>query len=288
MNRLGLLIPLAFISQAYATTEDDEAMNQLMDTLVNGDSNTTDQLVDMISEKLVNKLLGFTAMLTQPAQAVPAAQVRQFMQTPQVQFGGAMQAPDLQVNVGLSPPQVQSGGGYDNSKNVKLGEEREGVVKSRNKNYNSIKDSAAQRWGVGVTSNGRSANPYAVSYPDNAGRDTALADTSKIKMVPRYKPGPEYQNFGSAEYEKLQGKAGFGAARDLDKGLPGLQGDAANPRFDGGNRPKLMEMDETDGPDAVSIIATFLLSAFVGSAFTFAMVRFRQGTKTGMRAPLLM
>merc|ERR1719313_380178 len=104
---------------------------------------------------------------------------------------------------------------------------------------------------------------------------------NKIDMTSRYKPGPEYQNFGSSDYEKLQGKDGFGAARGMDKALDTLQGLG---RVDGGSKPRLMEMDETDGPDGVTVIATFLLSAFVGSAVTFALVRFRRGPKVGMRA----
>merc|ERR1719379_447318 len=59
---------------------------------------------------------------------------------------------------------------YDNSKNVKIGENREGVIASRNKNYNAVKPSPSERWGTGASSNGRSANPYGVSYPSNSGR----------------------------------------------------------------------------------------------------------------------
>merc|ERR1719321_2467714 len=112
-------------------------MNQLIDILVDDEKNG--ELVDMIADKLVNKLLGFgVATPPQPAQAMPrlpAAEVRQFMQSPQFQFSSPMQAPDLQVNVGLSPPQVKSGGTYDQSKNVKIDLNKEGVVSTRNKNY---------------------------------------------------------------------------------------------------------------------------------------------------------
>jgi hypothetical protein len=284
MNSICLLIPLAFIAQqAFATeqttAEDDEAMNQLMDTLVNGDSNTTDQLLDVVAERLVDKLLGFDVSMmpqTMPQRVImePAALVRP--------------APSFRATQPAAPALTRVG--YDNSKNVKIDESREGVLKSRNKNYNAVPASPSDRWGTGASSNGRSANPYGVAYPANGGRPEGEGRTLNNNINGRsvYKPGPEYQNFGSQEYEKLQGKEGFGAARAMDKGMDGLQVSAAAPRFDGGSRPKLMEMDETDGPDAVSVIATFLLSAFVGSAVTFALVRFRRGTKSGMRAPLLM
>jgi hypothetical protein len=285
MTSIGLLIPLAFIAQAFASAEDDEAMNNLLDTLVNGDSNTTDQMVDMVAERLVDKLLGFdVAMMPQRVVMEPAALIR-----PAPSFRAYQPAAPALIPVGLSPPQVKSGGTYDDTKNTKIGIDREGVLASRNKAYNAVKPSFSDRWGTGASSNGRSANPYGVSYPKNEERPQGEGQplNNNIKGRSVYKAGPEYQNFGSAEYEKLQGKSGFGAARAIDKGMEGLQGSAASPRFDGGNRPKLMEMDETDGPDAVSVIVTFLLSGFVGSAVTFAVVRLRHGAKTGMRAPLL-
>eukprot|EP00746_Dinoflagellata_sp_MGD_P152485 gnl/MRDRNA2_/MRDRNA2_83703_c0_seq2.p1 gnl/MRDRNA2_/MRDRNA2_83703_c0~~gnl/MRDRNA2_/MRDRNA2_83703_c0_seq2.p1 ORF type:complete len:275 (+),score=42.14 gnl/MRDRNA2_/MRDRNA2_83703_c0_seq2:97-921(+) len=274
MNSIGLLIPLAFISQAFATVEDDEAMNNLMDTLMNGDSNTTDQLLDVVAEKLVDKLLGFdVAMMPQRvAMMEPAAIVRP--------------APSFRASQPKAPALIPVA--YDNSKNVKIGENREGVVASRNKNYNAVPASPSERWGTGASSNGRSANPYGVSYPENSGRPEGegLKLNNNINGRSVYKPGPEYQNFGSGDYERLLGKEGFGAARPMDKALDTLQG--LN-RVDGGSKPRtMMEMDETDGPDAVSVIVTFLLSAFVGSAVTFALVRFRYGAKIGMRAPLLM
>lgn len=284
MNTIGLLIPLAFLAQAFAaeqTSEDDEAMNNLLDTLVNGDSNTTDQLLDVVAEKLVDKLLGFdVAMMPQRVVMEPAALVRP--------------VPSFRASVPVSQPAAPAltPVEYDNSKNTKIGVNREGVVASRNKNYNAVPSSPWDRWGTGASSNGRSANPYGINYP--APKDRPEGDklplNNNINGRSVYKAGPEYQNFGSQEYEKLQGKEGFGAARAMDKGIEGLQGSAAAPRFDGGSRPKLMEMDETDGPDAVSVIVTFLLSAFVGSAVTFALVRFRRGPKVGMtpmRAPLL-
>merc|ERR1719473_1376778 len=117
-------------------------MNKLMDILVDDEKN--DELVDMIADTLVNKLMG--AVLPQSAQAIqfPAAEIRPMM--PQMmrgaQFSAPMQAPPL-VNVA-----------YDNSKNVKLGENREGVMKTRNKNYNSVKDSPSARWGSAETIKG--------------------------------------------------------------------------------------------------------------------------------------
>jgi len=267
MNCLGLLIPL-FIAQAAATTEDDEAMNKLMDTLMNSDDETQDQLVDAVAEKLVDKLLGFdvAAMMPQRAALVePPALVR-----PAASFRASQpMAP------ALTPV------AYDNSKNVKIGENREGVVATRNKAYNAVPTSPMDRWGTGASSNGRSANPYGVAYPANSGRPEGK-ELNKINMQSRYKAGPEYQNFGSQEYEKLMGKEGFGAARPMDKALDTLQGIG---RVDGS--PRLMEMDEEDGPDAVTVVTTFMISAFVGSAVTFALVRFGQHAKIGMQAPLL-
>merc|ERR1719454_630482 len=116
-------------------------MNKLIDILVDDEKN--DDLVDMIADKLVNKLLGFPmAVMPQSAQAVPAAQVRQISRTPPA----VQQAP--QVNVA-----------YDNSKNVKIGEAREGVLAARNKEYNSVPYSGQVGWGVGVTIKG-GATPY--------------------------------------------------------------------------------------------------------------------------------
>jgi len=267
MNCIALLTA-AFLAQAFATTEDDEDMNKLMDTLVNSDDETQDQMVDMMAEKLVDKLLGFDVAMLPQAAAVqaPPAMVRQ--------------VPSFRASAPQAPSLVPVG--YDNSKNVKIGENREGVIASRNKNYNSVKDATTQRWGVGASSNGRSANPYAVAYPAPIDRPEGK-ELNKPLLKSLYKPGPEYQNFGSAEYEKLMGKEGFGAARPMDKALDTLQGIG---RLDGS--PRLMEMDEEDGPDGLTVVATFLLSAFVGSGVTFALVRFGQQAKTGMKAPLLM
>jgi len=270
MSCIRLLIPVAFIALVFATAEEDEDVNKLMDTLVNSDDETQDQMVDMIAEKLVDKLLGFDVAMLPQAAAVqaPPAMVRQM--------------PSFRAAQPTAPGLVPVG--YDNSKNVKIGENREGVVASRNKNYNAVPDSTTKGWGIGASSNGRSANPYAVAYPAPKDRPEK-AELNKPLGKSLYKPGPEYQNFGSSEYEKLMGKEGFGAARPMDKALDTLQG--IN-RVDGGNKPKLMEMDESDGPDAVTVIATFLLSAVVGSAVTLALVRFGRHTKTGMKAPLLM
>jgi hypothetical protein len=255
MHRVAFLIPLAVFAQASAPTEDDEAMNKLLDTLMSSDSNTTDNMVDMIAEKLVDKLLG-VVMMPQVAVVEPAALVRP--------------APSFRASVPQAPALTPVG--YDNSKNVKIGEQRENVIKSRNKEYNSVKDSPYQRWGTGETIKG-GQNPYGIKAPEVGERPVGKA-INPVDMTSRYKPGPEYQNFGSADYEKLKGLGGFGAAREIDKGPDYV--------------PKLMEMDEADGPDGVSIIATFLLSAFVGAGVTLALVRIRQGIKTGMRTPLLM
>merc|ERR1719473_1797125 len=105
MKCSALLVQFAFIAQAYATTEstspeDEEAMNKLIDTLVDDDKN--DELVDMITQKLVDKLLGFVGTMPQAMQLrPPVPEVRQMMQTPQE----LQTAPDL-VFASLSPQQL--------------------------------------------------------------------------------------------------------------------------------------------------------------------------------------
>jgi len=284
MNSIFLI--LAFIVQAHAaeekaqtsteqvSAEDEEAMNQLMDILVDDEKN--DELVDMIADKLVNKLIGFdAAVMPQRAQAVPqfpVAQVSQFQQQPQVQFGGPRQAP--QVNVA-----------YDGSKNAKIDPSKAGAILSRNKNYNSVADSPSATWGVGVTIKG-GVNPYGKEPPTVGDRPTGTQLNANGPPKRAYKPGPEYQNFGSADYEKLMGKDGFGAARPMDKAMAGLNPSASADRFDGGSRPKLMEMDE-EQPDAITVLAVGMLSACVGSAVTFALFHIGRAAKTGIKEPLL-
>merc|ERR1712188_266574 len=120
---IALLIQLTFIAQAHATTEttsaeEDEAMNNLIDTLVDDDKN--DELVDMITQRLVDKLLGFVGTMPhmQAMQlGAPMAEVRQMMQAPQQ----LQTAPDLQVFAGLSPQQLPGNTlSFDDSKLTNL------------------------------------------------------------------------------------------------------------------------------------------------------------------------
>merc|ERR1719313_3058915 len=177
-------------------------------------------------------------MMPQRVIMEPAALVR-----PAPSFRANMQpaAPALTPVIYGNGGGLPAAGAYDNSKNVKIGENREGVVKSRNKNYNSVGDSPSGRWGNGVKGYGGGAlrgmqNPYGIEALPVGERPTDYAKTDNIKMKSTYKPGPEYQNFGSSDYEKLNGAKGFGAARDMDKGLDTLQGLGR----------KLMEMDEEE------------------------------------------
>jgi hypothetical protein len=226
-------------------------MKMLIDKLADDDNN--DELVDMIAEKLVNKLIGFQPVALPPQQVANVA---------------AVEAPNMAAMLTGSPKLATAPAAkFDDSKLTKL--------------QGETKADAVPVWGNKYKLK-KVENPYeSVAFPTIGDRPQGLAETDKIKRKSTYKPGPEYQNMGSEDYEKLNGAKGFGAARDMDKGLDYLQG------LGRGDAPKLDEVEEE--PDAITVIAVGLISAFVGSAATLVVYhRFGFGkAKTGMQLPLL-
>lgn len=282
MHRVALTILIAFSARAHATEEEDEAMNKLMETLVDGNQNS--ELVDMIAEKLVTKLLALpvanlpvmtapmahVTALSRPAPMSPIAQLADF---------NVLATPDLKP--GANP-------GYDASKTPKIGFERDGVVNTRNQNANAVPVSGEEHWGVGVKL--QKTNPYSnVAIPQAPPRPDTKPGVglNKIDMTNKYMKRNAGTSEGyerAADYEKIQksGQLGGVGLTARDDSLQGLGREPA-----GGVSIRLDE-DENEEPDAMTVIAVGLLSAFVGSAVTYVLFhRFRPVSKTDLEAPIL-
>jgi len=300
MKCAALLVQFALIAQAHATVEttspeDEEAMNQLIDTLVDDDKN--DELVDMISQKLVDKLLGFEiASLSQNVQAMqmrpPVAEVRQMARTP------SELAVAPQVNVA-----------YDDSKLTRLGKN---IVVTEKRDFSGGTKRNTKLWGnkyklkdvkqvIGDPgSGGAGINPYgSVAYPTIEARSQGPADKTRVAGFEKdWKgygvEGVRAANKPSDKFMKSINREDYiaGDASQRANGALGLSGTAqelAKERADTKlNGVGLMEEDSVEEPDAITILAVGICSAFVGSATTFALFHLhRSFTKTEMQAPLL-
>jgi len=206
------------------------------------------------------------------------AEVRQITQNPQ------------QVAVA---PQVNVA--YDDSKLTKLG---------KNVQYTEKRDGSAKRrvalWGNSYKLADESPggfNPYAsVAYPTvgarpegpaknpvrgfekdyrTVGLDNVKTKPSKAFMKDIMREGYE----AGSEQQKFNGALGLsGTAQELAK-------ERADAAAAGGG---LMEEDSVEEPDAITVLAVGIASAFVGSATTYVLFHLhRSFTKTEMQAPLL-
>jgi len=248
----------------------------------------------MISQKLVDKLLGFEiASLSQNVGAMqmrpPVAEVRQMARTPQ----------DLGV-----APQVNVA--YDDSKLTRLGKN---IVTTEKRDFSGATKRNTKLWGNKYKlkdvkpkdeATGTMINPYgSVAYPTVGERPQGPADTKKIwgfekdwkgygvdgvrganKPSQKFKDSINREDYvAGSENMKADGFLGLsGSAQELSK-------ERLDTKMNGVN---LMEEDSVEEPDAITILAVGICSAFVGSATTFALFHLRRSfIKTEMQAPLL-
>jgi len=296
MKCVALLLQFAFIAQAHATAEttspeDEEALNKLIDTLVDDDKN--DELVDMITQKLVDKLLGFVGTMPQMQAMLrpPVPEVRQMMQTPQE----LQTAPDL-VFAGLSPQQLPGNTlNYDASSLTRL-------PANQQKNTGVRTD---RGWSADTTDR----NPYPGLSRGGKGGQSRYAGVSFPDASAKYNPGTQekagkinvnqaswvkdyrFDKDGVKKPSKAQ-VAGVerndfvaGSPEQKNNGFLGLAGSAQDLAAERATVPNLMEED-AEQPDPFTVLCVGILSAFVGSAITFALFRPRLA-KAEMQAPLL-
>jgi len=251
----------------------------LIDTLVDDDKN--DELVDMISQKLVDKLLGFQIASMPQMQAMqmrpPMAEVRQITQNPQ------QVAVAPQVNVAYDDSKLRLG------KNIQYTEKRDGSAKRK-----------IALWGNGyklADTNPGAVNPYAsVAYPTVGARPEGPAK-APVRGFEK-----DYRTVGLDNVKTKPSKAfmkdimreGYEAGSDKQKfngalGLSGTAQELAKERADtAATGLGLMEEDSVEEPDAITVLAVGIASAFVGSATTYVLFHLRRSfTKTEMQAPLL-
>jgi len=211
---------------------------------------------------------------TLPQYAPMAAEMR-----PLLRQGFAPGAFDLSLR---AAPEIQFVGLFPDTKPytpLNSGTKREApkvgkiVVAPPEKAALGTEDSVKDRFGTRVSSNGRRTDAIYgdAAIPEVGERPKEYADTSGIKMVPEYKPGPAYANFGNDRYELLKNKLAPEVVDNFDQkaGSTYKQGKA---------------LAETD---ATSISSMALISLFVGSGLTLAVVRFRRASLTLTPGPLL-
>jgi len=262
----------------------------------------------MITQKLVDKLLGFVGTMPQ-MQAMqlgaPMAEVRQMMQAPQQ----LQTAPDLQVFAGLSPQQLPGNTlNFDESKlinlpKVKLDSKRPPSADAWNPRWRL--NSGQKKWGNQAQKPGLNGvkgdrGAYAsVAIPDATTKYQAqsqeTASTKSLKSnAPTWVKDYRFDKDGVKKpgKDQLNGveRGGYvaGSAEQQPNGFLGLSGSSQELAKERSEVPKLMEEDYGEQPDPITVLAVGILSAFVGSAATFALFHFRRSfTKTEMRAPLL-